>query len=77
VFPLSTDRKAVVHEFRLELHIIFVEQVSGALQEVWRIIYCHNLLVLILEVWLPYRSTQLFQGPDVVGAYVTNSGNNS
>ena len=31
VFPLSNNRKLAVQVFRLELHIIFQEQVMGAL----------------------------------------------
>jgi hypothetical protein len=48
MFPLSSDRKLVVYELRLNLHIIFEEQVSSALQ-MWRIIHCHNILILNLE----------------------------
>ena len=58
---LCSDRKLVVHELRLKLHIIFEEKVPGALQEVWRIIHCHNLSVLKLEEWLPSDSTQQFK----------------
>ena len=36
----------VVHKLTLKLHIIFEEQVAGALHEVWRIIHCHNILIL-------------------------------
>ena len=66
-----------MHELRLKLHIVFEEMVPGALQEVWRIIHCHNLSVLKLEEWLPSGSTQQFQGLDVVRTHVTDSGNNS
>jgi hypothetical protein len=58
------------------LHIVFEEQVSGALQEAWRIISCHNFLILKLEVELVYGSTQQFQGFDVVGTHLTHHENN-
>jgi hypothetical protein len=64
-----------VQELRFKLHIIFEEKVPGALQEVWRIIHSHNLLVLKLEEWLPSGSTQLSQSLDIVGTHVTYSGN--
>ena len=31
VFPLSNNKKLAVHMFRLEVHIIFQKQVTGAL----------------------------------------------
>ena len=77
MFPLCSDRKLVVHELRLKVHIIFEENVPGALQEVWRIIHRHSLSVLKTEEWLPSDSTQQFQGLDVVRTHVTDSGNNS
>jgi hypothetical protein len=43
MFSLSNNRKLVAHKLRLKLHIIFEEQVSGALQEVWRIIQSQYL----------------------------------
>jgi hypothetical protein len=49
MFPLSSDRKVVVYDLRLNLHIIFEEQVSSALQKAWRIIHCHNILILNLQ----------------------------
>ena len=58
------------------MHIIFAEKVPGSFQEVWRIIYCHNLLILKLEEWLPSGSTQHLQVTDIVGTHVIDSGNN-
>jgi hypothetical protein len=52
------------------------EEVSGALQKLFRKIQCHNILILNLEKWLPTCSTQQFQGLDVAGTHVTNCGNN-
>jgi hypothetical protein len=49
MFPHSSDRKLAVHTLRLKLHIVFEEQVSGAIQAVWRIVHCHSILILILE----------------------------
>jgi len=74
-FPLSSDRKLVVYELRLNLHNVFEEQISSALQEVWRIIHCRNNLILNLEEWLPSGSTQQFQGLDIVGTNVSDSDN--
>jgi hypothetical protein len=37
VFSLSDNRKLAAQKLRLQPHIIFSEQVSGALQEVGRI----------------------------------------
>jgi hypothetical protein len=65
----------VAHELKLKQHIVSEEQVSGALQ-VWRIIHCHNTLILKLEEWIPSGSTQQFQGLDIVCTHVTDSGNN-
>jgi hypothetical protein len=48
-----------VHDLRLELLIIFAVKVPGAFQEVWRIIYCLNLLILKLEERLPSGSKAL------------------
>ena len=73
MFPLSSYRKQVVYEIRLNLHIVFEEQISSALQEVWRIIHCHNILILNLEEWLPSGSTQQFQGLDNVGMHVSDA----
>jgi hypothetical protein len=76
VFPLCSDRKVVVNERRLKPHIIFEGKVPGALKEVWRIIFCHSLLILELEEWLLSGTTQQFHGLDVVGTHVTDIGNN-
>ena len=65
-----------MHELRLKLHIIFEEKIPGALKEVWRIVHCHSLSVLKLEVWLPSGSTQQSQSLDIVGTHVTFDGNN-
>jgi len=65
-----------VNALRLKLHIIFEGKVPGALQEVWRIIHCHNLSILELEEWLPSGNTQQFQSLDIVETHVTDSGNN-
>ena len=75
-FPLSSDRKLVVYKLRLNLHNIFEEKISSALQEVWRIIHCHNILILNLEEWLLSGSTKQFQGLDIVGTHVSDSDNN-
>jgi hypothetical protein len=66
MFPLSNNRKLGTHKLRLKLHIIFEEQVSGALQEVWSMIHCHNILILKLEEGPSYVSTPQFEGLDVV-----------
>ena len=76
VFLLCSDRKLVVHELRLNLYIIFAEKFPGALQEVWRTIYCHSLLILKFEEWLPSGSTQQLQSLDVICTSVKDSGNN-
>jgi len=65
----------VAHKLKLELDIVFKEQVPGALQ-VWRIIHCHNILILELKEWLLSGSTQQFQGLDIFRTNVTDSGNN-
>ena len=64
-----------MHKLGLQLYIIFEEQIGGAVQEVWRNIHCHNILILKLEEWLPSGSTQQFQGLETVGTHVTDSGN--
>jgi hypothetical protein len=61
---------------KLKLHFVFEEQVSCALQAVWRIIHRHNIFILKFEEWLPSGSTQQFQDLDTVGTHVTDSGNN-
>jgi hypothetical protein len=76
MFPLSSDKKLVVCKLRLQLYILLEEMIAGALQEVWRNIHCHNILILKLEEWLPSGNTQQFQGLDIVGTHVTDSGNN-
>ena len=76
MFPHSSDRKLVVHELTLKLHIVSEEQVSCALQAVCRIIYCHNIFIMICEECLPFGSTKKFQDLDTVSTPVTDSGNN-
>jgi hypothetical protein len=72
----KVDRKLVVYELKLKLCNVFEEQISRALQEVWRIIHCQNILILNLEEWLPSGSTQHFKGLDNVGTLFSDSGNN-
>jgi hypothetical protein len=62
VVPPSNNRKLAPYMLRLELHIMFQEQVAGALQVVGRIIYCCNILIVKPEEWFPCGSTQQFQG---------------
>ena len=50
----------IAHKLKLKL-----EHVSAGLQ-VWRILHCHNILILELEEWLLSGSTQQFQGLDIV-----------
>ena len=59
---------------RLQHYLVFEDQIAGAVQKVWRNIHCHNILILKLEEWLPCGSTQQFQGLDIVGTHVTDSG---
>jgi hypothetical protein len=47
---------------RLQLHIMFQEQVAGALQVVGRIKYCCSILIVKPEERFPFGSTQQFQG---------------
>jgi len=75
MFPLRSYRKMVTHKLKLKLHIVFEEQVSGALQ-VRRIVHCHSILILELEECLLSGSTQQFQGLDIFHTHVTDSGNN-
>ena len=74
MFPLCSDRKLDVHELRLKLHIIYEEHVFCARQEVWRIIYCHNLLILKPNFCLVAPNS--FKALTLCGNYVTDSGNN-
>jgi len=72
----KVDRKLIVYELRLKLCNVFEEQISSALQGVWRIIHCQNILILNFEEWLPSGSTQQFKGLDNVGTLFSDSGNN-
>jgi len=63
--PTKKVQEMTAHKLKLKLHIVFEEQVSGAIQ-VWRILQCHNILILELEYWLPSGSTQQLQGLDIV-----------
>jgi hypothetical protein len=58
VFPLSDNRKLAAQKLRLQLQIIFLEQVLGALQEVGRIIHCCSFLITKSEEWFSFGSTQ-------------------
>jgi hypothetical protein len=68
--------KLIARRLRLELHIILREQVPGALEEMGRIIHCCNSLIMKLEGWFRFGSTQQFQGLDIVGTHIIDSGNN-
>lgn len=75
VFPPNDKRKLVSQMFRFQLHIILQKKFSSTLQMVGRITYCWSLLILISEEWFPYGSSQHFQGLDIVGVHITDSGN--
>jgi hypothetical protein len=72
----KVDRKLVVYELWLKLCNVFEEQISSALQGVWSIIHCQNILILNFEEWLPSGRTQQFKGLDNVGTLFSGSGNN-
>jgi hypothetical protein len=76
VVPLSNNRKLVAQVLRFQMQIMLQEKVSGALQEVGRVIYCWNLLIMKSEELFPFGRTQQFLGLDIVGTHITDSGNN-
>jgi hypothetical protein len=61
VAPLSNNRKLVA-----QVHIMLQEKVLGALQEVGRVVYCCNLLIMKTEEWSPFGSIQQFQALHIV-----------
>jgi hypothetical protein len=65
----------VAQMLRFQLHIAFQKEVPGALQEVMRIIYCCNFLIMKSEEWFPFGSTEQFQDHDIVSTHVTDSAN--
>jgi len=67
--------KLAVRTLRLELHIIFQKEVTGALYEARGVTYCSNCLILKLQELL-FWSNQEFHGLDIVDTHVTDSGNN-